>query len=397
MQIFNLTLYPLSYLCHSFQMAGVYIHIPFCHKACTYCDFHFSTSLKNKPALVEALLKEIEIRKSFLNDPVTTLYFGGGTPSVLAADEINRITEKLSESVQLLPEEVTLEANPEDLTPAYIQSLRNTIVNRLSIGIQSFRNERLKWMNRNHTAEQALNAVHLAKEAGFNISIDLIFALPGMTLQEWQQQLQQTLALQVQHISAYSLTLEAKTAYAHQVKIHQVQELNDQEGEKQFHTAHDFLTNNEYLHYEISNYALPGMEAQHNSNYWNRTSYLGLGPSAHSFKNNMRCWNVANNNSYIKYIDEGVLPLSCEELQMHDVFNETVMTALRTSKGLNLDAIKGKVPPEIFSHWMKGLALQEKRRWIEQKDSFIFIPVKHWYKADAIISELFITSEKISQ
>ena len=392
MQILNLTLYPLSYLCHSFQMAGVYIHIPFCHKACTYCDFHFSTSLKNKTAFVEALLREMELRKNFVDEPVTTIYFGGGTPSVLQADEINRITEKLTETFKVMPQEVTLEANPEDLTEDYVHSLRSTMVNRLSIGIQSFRNERLQWMNRNHTAEQSLQAVQCANDAGFDVSIDLIFALPAMTMQEWQQQLMQADALRVPHISAYSLTLESKTAYAFQVKKKQVQELNDHDAEMQFLAAHDFFTEKGYVHYEISNYSLPGKQAKHNSSYWNRTPYLGLGPSAHSFEKNMRCWNVANNNSYIQYISDGVLPLSCEELQLKDELNETMMTALRTAEGLNIETLENIMTPEMYRHFMKEIALQEKRGWIERKNAVIFIPFKHWYKVDRIISEFFITT-----
>jgi oxygen-independent coproporphyrinogen-3 oxidase len=372
-------------------MAGVYIHIPFCHKACTYCDFHFSVSLKNKAALVEALLKEIELRKSFLDEPVSTIYFGGGTPSVLNADEINRITEKVAEHFQLALTEVTLEANPEDLTPAYLQSLRKTVVNRLSIGIQSFSNERLQWMNRSHTAEQACNAVQRTKDEGFDISIDLIFALPGMTIHEWEEQLLKASSLQVSHISAYSLTLESKTAYAHQVKNKKVQELNDSDAEAQFLAAHDFFSAKGYHHYEISNYAISGKEAKHNSSYWLQAPYLGLGPSAHSFKKQLRCWNVANNNSYIKSVEQGILPLTCEELQTKDTFNETVMTALRTAVGLNIKTLEKKTPHEMFQQFLKDVSLQKQKGWIEQKGDVVFIPLVHWYKADSVISEFFIT------
>ncbi|HMR45878.1 MAG TPA: radical SAM family heme chaperone HemW [Bacteroidia bacterium] len=370
-------------------MAGVYIHIPFCRKACTYCDFHFSTEIKNKSAFVEALLCEIVLQARYIDEPVTTIYFGGGTPSLLTGVEIDCIIEKLNIVFKLDVKEITLEANPDNLTTAYLKELQKTAVNRLSVGVQSFEEQRLQWMNRSHNAQQAVTAIENALQMGFNVSADLIFALPEMSTDEWQKQLQKMIGLRPQHISAYSLTLEERTVYHHQVAKKKIRELDDVISEQQFLLAHEQLSNAGYHHYEISNYASTGHVAIHNSSYWKREVYLGLGPSAHSFDGKTRKWNISNNTAYIKSVNKGVIPFESEVLTEADRYNEFVMTGLRTAIGINR-----KLWDELLPVMYKADLLTEMNALISQKflvhdGSRIFIPFQHWYKADQLISKLF--------
>jgi oxygen-independent coproporphyrinogen-3 oxidase len=370
-------------------MAGVYIHIPFCRKACTYCDFHFSTEIKNKSAFVEALLREIVLQAGYIDEPVTTIYFGGGTPSLLTGVEIDCIIEKLNSVFKLDVKEITLEANPDNLTTAYLKELQKTAVNRLSVGVQSFEEHRLQWMNRSHNAQQAVTAIENAMQMGFNVSADLIFALPEMSTDEWQKQLQKMIGLRPQHISAYSLTLEERTVYHHQVAKKKIRELDDVISEEQFLLAHQQLSNAGYHHYEISNYASTGHVAIHNSSYWKSEVYLGLGPSAHSFNGKTRKWNISNNTAYIKSVNKGVIPFESEMLTEADRYNEFVMTGLRTAIGINR-----KLWDELVPVMYKADLLTEMNELISQKflvhdGSRIFIPFQHWYKADQLISKLF--------
>lgn len=370
-------------------MAGVYIHIPFCRKACTYCDFHFSTQIKNKSAFVEALLREIVLQAGYIDEPVTTIYFGGGTPSLLTGVEIDCIIEKLNSVFKLDVKEITLEANPDNLTTAYLKELQKTAVNRLSVGVQSFEEHRLQWMNRSHNAQQAVTAIENAMQMGFNVSADLIFALPEMSTDEWQKQLQKMIGLRPQHISAYSLTLEERTVYHHQVAKKKIRELDDVISEEQFLLAHQQLSNAGYHHYEISNYASTGHVAIHNSSYWKSEVYLGLGPSAHSFNGKTRKWNISNNTAYIKSVNKGVIPFESEMLTEADRYNEFVMTGLRTAIGINR-----KLWDELMPVMYKADLLTEMNELISQKflvhdGSRIFIPFQHWYKADQLISKLF--------
>ena len=370
-------------------MAGVYIHIPFCRKACTYCDFHFSTQIKNKSAFVEALLREIVLQAGYIDEHVTTIYFGRGTPSLLTGVEIDCIIEKLNSVFKLDVKEITLEANPDNLTTAYLKELQKTAVNRLSVGVQSFEEHRLQWMNRSHNAQQAVTAIENAMQMGFNVSADLIFALPEMSTDEWQKQLQKMIGLRPQHISAYSLTLEERTVYHHQVAKKKIRELDDVISEEQFLLAHQQLSNAGYHHYEISNYASTGHVAIHNSSYWKSEVYLGLGPSAHSFNGKTRKWNISNNTAYIKSVNKGVIPFESEMLTEADRYNEFVMTGLRTAIGINR-----KLWDELVPVMYKADLLTEMNELISQKflvhdGSRIFIPFQHWYKADQLISKLF--------
>ena len=370
-------------------MAGVYIHIPFCRKACTYCDFHFSTQIQNKSAFVDALLHEIALQARYIDEPVSTIYFGGGTPSLLTGVEIDCIIEKLNSVFKLDVKEITLEANPDNLTTAYLKELQKTAVNRLSVGVQSFEEHRLQWMNRSHNAQQAVTAIENAMQMGFNVSADLIFALPEMSTDEWQKQLQKMIGLRPQHISAYSLTLEERTVYHHQVAKKKIRELDDVISEEQFLLAHQQLSNAGYHHYEISNYASTGHVAIHNSSYWKSEVYLGLGPSAHSFNGKTRKWNISNNTAYIKSVNKGVIPFESEMLTEADRYNEFVMTGLRTAIGINR-----KLWDELVPVMYKADLLTEMNELISQKflvhdGSRIFIPFQHWYKADQLISKLF--------
>ena len=372
-------------------MAGVYIHIPFCRKACTYCDFHFSTQLQNKNAFVEALLHEIELQTHYINEPVTTIYFGGGTPSLLTAAEINTIIEKLSSVFKLDVKEITLEANPDNLTTSYLKELQTTAVNRLSIGVQSFEEQRLQWMNRSHTTQQSVVAIESALQIGFNVSADLIFALPEMSNDEWQKQLQKMIGLKPHHVSAYSLTLEERTVYHHQVAKKKIKELNDVQSEAQFMLAHQLLSEAGYHHYEISNYASDGHVAVHNSSYWKNEIYLGLGPSAHSFNGKTRQWNIRNNTAYIKSLHEGKLPFESEMLTEVDSYNEYVMTRLRTDKGIDEKQWYKLMPENHKENLLAEMNELTGQKFLVRDASRIFIPLQHWYKADQIISRLFAT------
>ncbi len=372
-------------------MAGVYIHIPFCRKACTYCDFHFSTQIQNKSAFVDALLHEIALQARYIDEPVSTIYFGGGTPSLLTGVEIDSIIEKLNSVFKLEVKEITLEANPDNLTTAYLKELQKTAVNRLSIGVQSFEEQRLQWMNRSHNAEQAVIAIENALQMGFNVSADLIFALPEMSTDEWQKQLQKMIGLRPQHISAYSLTLEERTVYHHQVAKKKIRELDDVISEQQFLLAHEQLSNAGYHHYEISNYASTGHVAIHNSSYWKREVYLGLGPSAHSFDGKTRKWNISNNSAYIKSVNKGVIPFESEILTDADRYNEFVMTGLRTAIGINRNLWDELVPEMYKADLLTEMNVLISQKFLVRDGSRIFIPFQYWYKADQLISKLFAT------
>jgi len=281
-------------------MSGIYIHIPFCRQACHYCDFHFSTSLKNKKPFLKALLKESELRRNYLgNEKIQTIYFGGGTPSLLTKDEILFIIDELHKYHEIEPAaEITLEANPDDLSIEKIKELKQTPVNRLSIGIQSFFDEDLKFMNRTHNAEEAVSSVKASQDEGFeNITIDLIYGTPTLTNENWEQNLSRALSLNVPHVSCYELTVEPNTALHSFIKKGKIGPLDEQKTAMQFEMVMNRMKAENFIHYEISNFCKEGFYSRHNSNYWSRKKYLGLGPSAHSYNGTSRQWNIANNNT----------------------------------------------------------------------------------------------------
>ena len=324
-------------------MAGIYIHIPFCKKACHYCDFHFSTSLRYKNELISHLLKEIELRKDYLQgETIDTIYFGGGTPSLLSQREVTLLLENVYKYFEVSKSvECTLEANPDDLSLEKIIEWKEAGINRLSIGVQSFFEEDLLYMNRSHEAIQAEKCIPLVREGGIeNFSIDLIFGYPLLTDQKWKQNIETALQYHVPHLSCYAMTLEPKTALASFIKNQKTQPINNEQSASQFEYLMNRLEAEGYEHYEISNYALPGNRAVHNSNYWKGVSYLGVGPSAHSFCGSSRQWNAANNMKYIKSLDAGIIPFETEKLTDTQRLNEHIMTSLRTMEGLDVSSIK---------------------------------------------------------
>jgi oxygen-independent coproporphyrinogen-3 oxidase len=372
-------------------MAGIYIHIPFCKKACNYCNFHFSTSLAAKEPLLEAIKEELRLQKGYLkNEPVDTIYIGGGTPSLLSAQEIQSIfscIEKHYPIDNLL--ECTLEANPDDLDSPYLEALRKTPVNRLSIGVQTFKEADLLFMNRAHSLQQVDYALKCAQDKGFsNISIDLIYGTPHLSMHEWENHLQQLIAYQIPHFSSYALTVEPKTALAHQIKTNQLPALNPDDAAQQFLFLMDWVKENNFDHYEISNFGKANAHAIHNTNYWKGIPYLGIGPSAHSYSNNTRQWNMANNQGYIKAIlQEQTIPSTIEELSIADQVNEYIMTSLRTMWGCDLDKIKDSWHISLDKRTIEKYIQQQL---INQQDQTLFLTQQGKLFADAIAADLFI-------
>ena len=322
-------------------MAGIYLHIPFCKQACFYCDFHFSTSLKKKEELVSCLVKELELRKEELQDEIIeTIYFGGGTPSLLSQKEIELLLHTIQQNYKVSNSpEITLEANPDDLTEAKILELAKSPINRLSIGIQSFFEEDLKSMNRAHNAKEAKSSLSLAIRYFDNITIDLIYGIPNMSNQRWKENLQIAFGFGINHISSYALTVEPKTALASFIKQGKYPNTDETVAKAHFDILVAETTKNGFIHYEISNFGKPNYFSKHNTSYWQGKKYIGIGPSAHSFNKNSRSWNLSNNAKYIKEIQQNKLPNEIEILSKEDQFNEYLMTGLRTIWGVSLDSI----------------------------------------------------------
>lgn len=373
-------------------MAGIYIHIPFCRKACHYCDFHFSTSLKNKDNFLDALLKEIEIQKNYLaGERVETIYFGGGTPSLLTSNELSGIFDALDKNFEIVPDaEITLEANPDDLTAVKIKELKQTPVNRLSIGVQSFRDADLQWMNRAHNAEQSVIAVKSSQDAGFeNITIDLIYGVPGMNEKAWLENLEKAAGLDIPHISAYCLTVEPKTVLDKFIKSGKMPAPEQEQAAQHFEIMMDFMRENGYEQYEISNFAKNGQISRHNSNYWLKKKYLGLGPSAHSFNGTSRQWNVANNVQYITNLEKENLLLEKEELGINQLYNEYILTSLRTAWGLDLDYIAANFNSGYRDYCAREAEKHIKNVEIVQRGTKLYLTDKGKLFADKITSGLF--------
>lgn len=374
--------------------AGIYLHIPFCKQACVYCNFHFSTSLKYKDELLAALLEEIKMQRDYLNGAeIETIYLGGGTPSLLSAGEINKIFDTI---YQYYPvgtlKECTLEANPDDLNKRYLQSLRSTPVSRLSIGVQSFRDEDLTYMKRAHNASQADYAIKAAQDAGFtNLSIDLIYGIPGLSNAEWKRAMATVAALGVQHFSAYALTVEDKTALSHAITARKAAPVDAAQTAMQFELLMDNAPAMGYEHYEISNLALPGSYAVHNTNYWRGLSYLGIGPSAHSFNGTARRWNIAHNIQYTQSIlDKGKLLYEEEILKPTEHLNEYIMTSLRTMWGLDLDKVAADWGGGYDAAIEKDSHVFQEKKWLTQSGRILNLTNKGRLFADRVASELFV-------
>ena len=339
-------------------MAGIYIHIPFCKQKCTYCDFYKEVSPQLLPDFIQSAIREIHLQKDYLkNTPIDTIYFGGGTPSILNSDDFGRIFEAIYSLHRISPNaEITFEANPDDLSPAFFESIQALPFNRISIGIQSFNNDDLKRINRRHTADEAIQAVKNAQEAGFdNLSIDLIYGLPSQTFEQWEEQIEIAFSLNVQHISAYGLTYEEGPALWKQRERGKVQTTDDETMTEMFFHLRKRILENGFEAYEVSNFAKKGFRSRHNSSYWKQEPYLGIGPSAHSYDLVSRQWNISSIKQYHKAITEGEIFYEREVLTTNDQYNDFIMVTLRTSDGLNLDVLESKFGPEYKNYLLKNL------------------------------------------
>lgn len=376
-------------------MSGIYLHIPFCKQACTYCNFHFSTSLRLKDDLIDALIKEIEMTRGYLSTKnIETIYFGGGTPSLLDEKDLNRIFETLSKQYNWSNvAEITLEANPDDLSKEKLRTLKNAGVNRLSIGIQSFFDVDLKWMNRAHNANEAVECVKFAQDAGIhNITIDLIYGGPLTTNDMWYKNVDQALELGVPHISSYCLTVEERTALAYKIKTGQLPTPDSDRANHQYDYLINTLKSKGFLHYEISNFAQPEMIAIHNTNYWRGVPYLGLGPSAHSFNIKTRSWNVANNKKYIDRINGGELPAEIEEISATTHYNEYVMTGLRTMWGIDIQEIK-KIGYAFYDYFLSGIQSEIKRGFVTENQGVFTLTHDGKFFADQVAMNMFLVED----
>jgi len=380
-------------------MSGIYIHIPFCKQACHYCDFHFSTSLKKKDEMVLALAKEISLRKNELHDctrgdnKIETIYFGGGTPSILEIEDLRFLIDEVYKNYNVVENpEITVEANPDDLTEERIIELSKNKVNRLSIGIQSFFEDDLQLMNRAHNSEEASNCLKIATQYFDNISLDLIYGIPGSSNEKWQQNIDKALSFGINHISSYALTVEPKTALDKFIKKGIIKQPDDEAAQEQFHILVETLQENGFVHYELSNFGKPDYFSKNNSSYWLGKKYIGIGPSAHSYDGVNRGWNVSNNSIYIKSIQENKVPIEIEKLTITDRYNEYIMTGLRTIWGVSLERIE-----KDFGKFYLDYLNKEVKRFLE--DDLLFIEEnvlratkKGKFLCDGIASDLFLVN-----
>lgn len=378
-------------------MSGIYIHIPFCKQACNYCNFHFSTSLRTKNDLLVALKKELVLQKKYLEgEKISTIYIGGGTPSLLTSGELNDIFETIYKihTIEANPE-ITIEANPDDLTHTYLDDLKkNTPINRLSIGVQSFFDEDLAFMNRAHNAEQAHAAIHYAQDIGFtNLTIDLIYGVPTSDNARWTKNLERALSYNLPHISSYALTVETGTALHAQIKKKKTLPVEDEKAAEQFNILIEKLCKNGYDHYEISNFARDGHYARHNSNYWLGAKYLGIGPSAHSFNGVSRQWNVAHNINYITSIQDNQIPSTEEILTLNQRYNEYVMTRLRTIWGCDIKDINENFGEKYQSYFEKNIEKFIKCGWMRRSKNIFMLTDPGKLMADFITQELFFSEQ----
>jgi oxygen-independent coproporphyrinogen-3 oxidase len=380
-------------------MSGIYIHIPFCKQACHYCDFHFSTSLKKKDEMVLALAKEISLRKNELLDcarsdnKIETIYFGGGTPSILEVEDLRFLIDEVYKNYNVVENpEITVEANPDDLTEERIVELSKNKVNRLSIGIQSFFEDDLQLMNRAHNSEEASKCLEIASQYFDNISLDLIYGIPGSSNEKWQQNIDKALSFGINHISSYALTVEPKTALDKFIKKGIIKQPDDEATQEQFHILVETLQENGFVHYELSNFGKSDYFSKNNSAYWLGKKYIGIGPSAHSYDGVNRGWNVSNNSLYIKSIQENKVPIETEKLTITDRYNEYIMTGLRTIWGVSLERIE-KDFGKIYLDYLN----KEAKRFIEDElliieNNVLRATKKGKFLCDGIASDLFLVN-----
>ena len=389
-------------------MSGIYIHIPFCKQACHYCDFHFSTNLKKKEEMVLALAKEIEMRSHPITESIETIYFGGGTPSILSVEDLRFLIDSVYKNYNVIENsEITVEANPDDLNLDFARCDNNAVsvraesrtifeaykeigINRLSIGIQSFFEDDLKMMNRAHNSEEAKKSLEIATQYFDNISIDLIYGIPEMSNEKWLQNIEMALSFGVPHISSYALTVEPKTALHSFIQKGIIPQPDDEVAQEHFHLLVDKLSENGFIHYELSNFGKENYFSKNNSSYWLGKKYIGIGPSAHSYDGENRGWNISNNSLYIKSIQENKLPLETETLTKTDRYNEYIMTGLRTIWGVSLDRIE-----EEFGKTYLDYLNQQAAKFIEDHllfvdDNILRTTKKGKFLSDGIASDLFL-------
>ena len=373
-------------------MAGIYLHIPFCKKRCIYCDFFSTTQSKKKDAYIDALCKELVNRKDYLgNEEIETIYFGGGTPSQLEKKDFEKIFSIIYKVFSVSPNaEITVEANPDDLSSAYTNMLMNLPFNRLSMGIQTFNDKTLQILHRRHTASEAIQAFKRCREAGFkNISIDLIYGLPGETLEDWNNDLKQALELHPEHVSAYHLIYEEGTALWKLREQHRVEEVNEDLSVSFFEHLIHTLKIAGYIHYEISNFCLPDYHSRHNSSYWQGKKYLGCGPSAHSFNLKSRQWNIASLDKYIEGINLGNEISELEELDLYTRYNERIITNIRTCWGMPLDTLKKEFGIELYNYCMRMAQPHLESKTLEIKQGVLKLTEQGIFTSDGIMSDLF--------
>ena len=372
-------------------MAGIYIHIPFCKQRCKYCAFYSSTLYNIRNEYVGALCKELKERKEYLKgELVETIYLGGGTPSTLTMEQLNAICQTIYDIYPVAKEaEITIECNPDDLTPEFLEQLRELPFNRISMGVQSFNDAQLKKLGRRHTAESARQAVLNARAAGYsNISIDLMFALPGSTTNEWMHDLKSAIELRPDHLSAYNLMYEEGTPLYNALQRGEITELSEEENVEQFSMLINEMKAAGYRHYEISNFALPGKESRHNSSYWNDTPYLGCGAAAHSYDGASREWNIADVKSYIKGIENGKRIYEIENLTEEERYNDAILTRLRTADGIPLEWMKEKFCPKLNRYMLSAAEKEIALGNLKEKDGFLSLTEKGVFISDAVIREL---------
>ncbi|NNK11322.1 MAG: radical SAM family heme chaperone HemW [Flavobacteriaceae bacterium] len=373
-------------------MAGIYFHIPFCKQACHYCDFHFSTTLKKKDEMLCALQKETVLRKEvYKGEALSTIYFGGGTPSVLSTEEIDMLIQTVMDHYSVEEDaEITLEANPDDLTPEKLLALSKSRVNRLSIGVQSFFEEDLKFMNRAHNAKQAIDSISRATKLFDNISIDLIYGIPDSGSERWKQNLETALSFNIPHISSYALTVEPGTALQRFIAKGIVPDVDDEMAEEQFQELISTLEKAGFVHYEFSNFGKPGYFSRNNLAYWQGETYLGIGPSAHSFNGKQRSWNISNNPLYIKALNESNLPEEIETLTQRDRYNEYIMTGLRTMWGVSLQKVKDEFGSHFEEYLLKQAETHLADRYLFLDGDTLLVTRQGKFLSDGLAANLFM-------
>jgi len=376
-------------------MSGIYIHIPYCKQACHYCDFHFSTSMKTKNEMIDCIVKEMDIRESEFSKKIDSLYIGGGTPSLMTNLELETIFNGLEKKMSIGDiKEITIEINPEDLISEKLEFYKEIGINRLSIGVQSMNNNILKWMNRSHDTNQVINGLNNTKIAGFeNINLDFIYGTPKNLSRDYKSELLEILKFNPTHLSCYHLTIEDGTYFGHLEKNKKIKRIEDDISQQEFRWISEKLKSKNYQHYEISNFAVQGKESFHNSNYWNQSSYIGLGPGAHSFRNSTRRWNISNNRLYIKNIKAGIPYFEQEVLSPYDIVNEKIMLGLRTLNGLDKDHVFSIVPKAIKEGIESKLNTFLKDEILLSTNNIISMNPEKWLLSEYVSRELFILKE----